>query len=80
MLALRYLAPYIFRVAISNQRLVAVTDETITFRYSPSGPRDWQLCTVSAFEFIHRFLQHVLPRALSKCVTLAFSLLVSDNY
>ena len=64
--ALRYLAPYIFRVAISNQRLVAVTDETVTFRYRPSGSYEWQLCTLSAFAFIRRFLQHVLPKGFVK--------------
>jgi hypothetical protein len=64
--ALRYLAPYIFRVAISNRRLVAVTDETVTFRWRPSGSRQWQLCTVSAFEFIRRFLQHILPKGFVK--------------
>jgi hypothetical protein len=63
---LRYLAPYIFRVALSNQRLVAVTDETVSFRYRPSGSRQWQLCTVSTFEFIRRFLQHVLPKGFVK--------------
>lgn len=64
--ALRYLAPYIFRVAISNQRLVAVSDETLTFRYRPSGSRQQKLCTLSASEFIHRFLQHVLPKGFVK--------------
>jgi hypothetical protein len=64
--ALRYLAPYIFRVAISNQRLVAVTEEAVTFRFRPSGSRDWRLCTVTATEFIRRFLQHVLPKGFVK--------------
>ncbi len=64
--ALRYLAPYIFRVAIANQRLVAVTDETVTFRFRPSGSRQWRLCTVTAMEFMRRFLQHVLPKGFVK--------------
>lgn len=64
--ALRYLAPYIFRVAISNQRLVVVTEETVTFRYRPSGSPDWQLCTLAVFEFIRRFLQHILPKGFVK--------------
>ncbi|KAA3663665.1 MAG: hypothetical protein DWQ04_09675 [Chloroflexi bacterium] len=59
--ALRYLAPYIFRVAISNNRLVAVTDDAVTFRYRPSSSREWRLCSLSPFAFIHRFLLHVLP-------------------
>jgi hypothetical protein len=64
--ALRYLAPYIFRVAISNQRLVAVTEESVTFRYRPTGSRQWRLCTLSALEFIRRFLQHILPKGFVK--------------
>ncbi|MCP5012062.1 MAG: transposase, partial [Aestuariibacter sp.] len=60
--ALRYLAPYIFRVAISNKRLLTVTDDAVTFRYRPSGSRQWRLCSVAPFEFIRRFLQHVLPK------------------
>ena len=64
--ALRYLAPYIFRVAISNNRLLAMTDDSVTFRYRPSGSRQWRLCMLSALEFIHRFLQHVLPKGFVK--------------
>lgn len=64
--ALRYLAPYIFRVALSNRRLVAVTEETVTFRFRPSGSRQWRLCTVSTLAFIRRFLQHVLPKGFVK--------------
>jgi hypothetical protein len=64
--ALRYLAPYIFRVALSNRRLVAVTDDTVTFRYRPSGWRQWRLCTLTPTEFIRRFLQHVLPKGFVK--------------
>jgi hypothetical protein len=64
--ALRYLAPYIFRVALSNKRLVAMSDNSVTFRFRPSGSREWRLCTVSALEFIRRFLQHVLPRGFVK--------------
>ena len=45
---LRYLAPYIFRVAISNHRLVQMADNTVTFRYRPSGSRQQKLCTLSA--------------------------------
>ena len=64
--ALRYLAPYIFRVAISNHRLVAVTDGSVTFRYRPSGWQQWRLCTLTTTEFMRRFLQHVLPRGFVK--------------
>ena len=70
--ALRYLAPYIFRVAITNRRIVSLNDDptgglpTVTFRYRPSGSRHWHLCTVLVLEFIRRFLQHVLPKGFVK--------------
>ncbi len=64
--ALKYLAPYIFRVAISNKRLVTVTKGQVTFRYTASGQKKSKLCRLSAEEFIRRFLQHVLPKGFVK--------------
>jgi hypothetical protein len=64
--ALKYLAPYIFRVAISNKRIVKVGDGKVTFRYTPSGCKKSKLCTLPAEEFIRRFLQHVLPKGFVK--------------
>jgi len=64
--ALKYLAPYIFRVAISNKRIVKVAEGQVTFRYTPSGRKKSKLCTLRAEEFIRRFLQHVLPKGFVK--------------
>lgn len=64
--ALRYLAPYIFRVAISNTRILKVADGRVTFRYQPSGSNTWKRCTLPVFEFLRRFLQHVLPKGFVK--------------
>ena len=64
--AFQYLAPYIFRVAISNRRLVKVEDDQVTFRYRASGTGETRFCTLPAEQFIHRFLQHVLPRHFVK--------------
>jgi hypothetical protein len=70
--ALNYLAPYIFRVAITNRRIVSLVHDaasgqpTVTFRYRPSGSRYWRLCTLAVLEFIRRFLQHVLPKGFVK--------------
>jgi hypothetical protein len=63
---LKYLAPYIFRVAISNHRLVILENDRVTFRYRTSDIGQLKLCTLSAEEFIHRFLQHVLPKGFVK--------------
>jgi hypothetical protein len=64
--ALKYLAPYIFQVAMSNKRIVKVVEGQVTFRYRPSGSKKSKLCTLPAEEFIRRFLQHVLPKGLVK--------------
>ena len=59
---LHYLARYTHRVAISNHRLVAFADGKVTFRwkdYAGGGKR--RLMTLTAEEFLRRFLQHVLP-------------------
>lgn len=64
--ALKYLAPYIFRVAISNNRLLTVENDCVTFRYRDTETGTEKRCTLSAEEFIHRFLQHVLPKGFVK--------------
>ncbi len=60
--ALKDLAPYIFRVALSNNRIISVQNDQVTFRYTDGQRGRTQTCTVSAEEFIRRFLQHVLPK------------------
>jgi len=64
--ALKYLAPYIFRVAISNNRILKLADGKVTFRYRASDTGKLTTCTLSAEEFIRRFLQHILPKGLVK--------------
>ena len=64
--ALRYLAPYIFRVAISNQRIQRFVNDTVTFRYRESDTGKWRTCKLAATEFLRRFLQHVLPKGFVK--------------
>jgi len=64
--ALKYLAPYVFRVALSTNRLVGVTNDQVTFRYRDGESKKTKLCTLPAEEFIGRFLQHVLPKGFVK--------------
>ena len=70
--ALRYLAPYIYRVAMSNRRLVRMQhtgrmeSSQITFSYRTSDTGQLKRCTLSAEKFIQRFLQHILPKAFVK--------------
>lgn len=63
---LKYLAPYVFRVAISNKRIVKLENGRVTFLYKHPDTRRWTPMTIDVFEFIRRFLQHVLPRGLKK--------------
>ena len=59
---LHYLARYTHRVAISNHRLVAFADGKVTFRWKDYANSSKQrLMTLTAEEFLRRFLQHVLP-------------------
>ena len=62
---LNYLARYTHRVAISNHRLVAFQNDRVSFRwkdYAHGGKQ--KIMTVSAEEFLRRFLIHVLPKGL----------------
>jgi putative transposase/transposase-like zinc-binding protein len=60
---LQYLARYTHRVAISNHRLVDVTDDTVSFRWKDyrHGSQGRTLSLPSE-EFLRRFLLHVLPK------------------
>jgi len=59
---LHYLARYTHRVAISNHRIVHFADGLVTFRWKDYAHRSKQkLMTVTADEFLRRFLLHVLP-------------------
>jgi hypothetical protein len=63
---LKYLAPYIFRVAISNNRILKLANGRVTFRFRATDTGKLTTSTLPALEFIRRFLQHVLPRGFVK--------------
>jgi hypothetical protein len=62
---LEYLGRYVFRIAISNHRIVSVTRDTVTFTYydnhDKSEIKPLKEMTLSSMEFMRRFLLHVLP-------------------
>lgn len=69
--ALKYLAPYIHRVAISNRRLISLSSGSlesaqVTFQYRSSKTGSHKQSTLPVDKFIQRFLQHVLPRGFVK--------------
>lgn len=57
----RYLARYVCRTAISDERIVSADDERVTFRYTDSATQQPRRCTLTAAEFLRRYLQHVPP-------------------
>jgi hypothetical protein len=64
--ALKYLAQYVFRVAIAPSRIIRVADGKVTFRYQRSGSKVWKKMSLKIFEFMRRYLQHVLPHGFTK--------------
>jgi hypothetical protein len=64
--ALKYLAPYVFRVAISDNRIESCTETHVTYRYTPTGAKCSVTKTVTGEAFTRNFLQHVLPRGFQK--------------
>ena len=64
--SIKYLTPYVFRVAISNSRIVKVEGGRVFFRYKKTGSNRLRTLALDALEFIRRFLQHVLPTGFMK--------------
>jgi predicted Zn-ribbon and HTH transcriptional regulator len=64
---LHYLARYTHRVAISNHRIVDVTDTHVTFRWKDYAHHNKRrLMTVTQEEFLRRFLEHILPKGFPR--------------
>ena len=66
---LAYLSRYTHRVAISNSRLIRFDETGVTFRYKDyrrGGADRQQVMTLTADEFIRRFLLHVLPKGFHR--------------
>jgi hypothetical protein len=63
---LDYLARYVFRVAITNARIVGLDDQTVTIRHKHRKSNRWRTTRMPGNEFMRRFLQHVLPKGLHK--------------
>jgi len=64
--SIKYLAPYVFKVAISDHRIVKVEGRIVFFKYKKTGSERWRTMQLDAMEFIRRFLQHVLPTGFMK--------------
>ena len=77
---LAYLSRYTHRVAISNRRLIALDERSVTFKvkdYRIEGPGRYTTMTLGIGEFIRRFLTHVLPKGFHRIRH--YGLLASSN-
>ena len=64
---LEYLGRYTHRVAISNNRIVSIKNDKVTFTYKDRKCNDEvKITSLDAEEFIRRFLLHVLPKRFMK--------------
>jgi hypothetical protein len=57
----KYLARYVFRTAISDERIIEADDESVTFSYVDRESGEYRTSKLSADEFMRRYLQHVPP-------------------
>lgn len=62
----RYLARYVQRTAISEERILAADDDTVRFAYTDHASGEGRDCTLTAGEFMRRYLQHVLPTGVHR--------------
>ena len=61
-----YLSRYIYRVALTNQRLERFANGHVTFRYTHARTGETRRVTLPTDRFLARFVQHVLPRGFPK--------------
>ena len=75
--AFRYLAPYVFRVAIGNKRIVAVGSRTVTFEWTDAASKATRRREVDGVEFLRLFMLHVLPKGFVK--VRSYGLMTANN-
>ena len=70
--AIEYLGRYTHRIAISNNRIINVTDDDVTFSAKDYRTNQNIEITLGGVEFIRRFLMHVLPKGFVKIRSYGF--------
>jgi hypothetical protein len=63
---LQYLARYVFRIAITNHRLISMDESHVTLKYKDHDTGQWKTERLEGVEFLRRFLFHVLPKGFHK--------------
>ncbi len=64
--SIKYLAAYVFKVAVSNSRIVKIEHRRVFFKYRKHHSNRWRTMDLEVMEFMRRFLQHVLPTGFMK--------------
>ena len=63
---IKYVAPYVYRIAINNHKIKQLEGRKVTFEYEDYETKKTKECTLDVIEFMRRFLQHVLPPGFVK--------------
>ena len=63
---LKYLAPYVYRVAISDNRIVSVDSQVVKYTVKPSGCKKYKPRQLTGQQFVRSFCQHILPSGFQK--------------
>jgi len=63
---LEYLAPYVYRIAICDQRIESVDGSGVTYRFKPSGSDQYVERHLDGESFVRSFAQHILPPGYKK--------------
>lgn len=66
---LQYLGRYVHRTAMTDKAIIAFDDDAVTFRYRDSRDHRSKVLSVTAHEFLRRFLQHVPAKGLHRVRT-----------
>ncbi|MCP4864685.1 MAG: hypothetical protein GY897_12085 [Alteromonas sp.] len=61
-----YLAKYTHKIAISNQRIIDMNNDQVRFSYKDYRDDKKKVMALNTFEFIRRFLLHILPKGLMR--------------
>ena len=63
---LKYLAPYVYRIAICDNRIESVDDSGVRYQVKPSGETTYQTRRLGGESFVRAFAQHILPPGFKK--------------
>ncbi len=63
---LKYLAPYVYRIAICDNRIESLDDSGVRYKVKPSGQTRFQTRRLGGESFVRSFAQHILPPGFTK--------------